>query len=391
MTITNRIEPRKTIVFFHDNCSDGITAAVAAFIALNGEAEHILPHLQFVPVTYNNKFLVTRSQLHNSDVVFVDFAPTPIQLQAFIDAGCHSVEVIDHHQTSFDNLRQYNDVCKAAVNNLADINIDLALSESGATMTYKRYKHLMCEGDVRAIGNAAHIARRHDLWLHNGDYRDQGFLYAKALTGAYLVELLKERDAMIPVYNGKYTLFKLRDHCYKNISSDRFFAGDDLDSLLKAYHDGITTVIQALYGKVYYSNDLINEGREAIDELLSRVKPKIEKADIHVAKEIGDLRFYIVGDLDGDEVSIVAPVINEMPQGIANFVVTYKESSEGYKISLRTLLPSGHARSNDLTKVAKKIEATGGGHVDAAGAFIPMSVANGYINIEECIVALLSA
>lgn len=127
-----------TYVFYHANCTDGSGAALAAYLALHGNA-------QYIPVQYG----YAPPEIEPASVVYiVDFSYPEKELLELCDkAGL--VVVLDHHKTARDTLEHIQH---------PNLKVFFDMNQSGAVMTWK-YFH----PDSSVPPLLQHIQDR-DLW-----------------------------------------------------------------------------------------------------------------------------------------------------------------------------------------------------------------------------------
>lgn len=88
-----------TTIIYHDKCSDGAAAGWAARLAY--------PHATMIPANHDGAWS-TQVQCFDDDLIFIDFAPTPDELDRLLGLGA-TVYIYDHHKTAEQNLAGRND------------------------------------------------------------------------------------------------------------------------------------------------------------------------------------------------------------------------------------------------------------------------------------------
>jgi oligoribonuclease NrnB/cAMP/cGMP phosphodiesterase (DHH superfamily) len=107
----------KPLVIYHDNCADGIVAALCVQEKFGDEAEYfpcnyqryILQHSEempgFVTIQYKDRTAVLNFETIQRDVYFVDFSMPRADLNK-IASACNKIVVLDHHKTAREELMQ---------------------------------------------------------------------------------------------------------------------------------------------------------------------------------------------------------------------------------------------------------------------------------------------
>lgn len=84
----------KTIVYYHDHCTDGFGAAFVVYQALNDS------NVEYVPCNYNAP-APAHDDYANKEVIIVDFS-FPIDIMKDMQASARSFTWLDHHKTAFE-------------------------------------------------------------------------------------------------------------------------------------------------------------------------------------------------------------------------------------------------------------------------------------------------
>ncbi len=121
--MTKKKKEPNTVVFYHGKCTDGFTAAWAAWKSLKGKAE-------YVPVRHGEGIPGFPDSVKDKNVFFLDFCPeekTLLEIQAL----AKSLLVLDHHETMQD-LCGHLECCKFEMN------------KSGAGMAWDHFHSGRC-------------------------------------------------------------------------------------------------------------------------------------------------------------------------------------------------------------------------------------------------------
>ena len=99
-----------TLVFYHDHCRDGLTAAAIAKMFLGDNAICVgLEHSQFPDLLKKERNNVFGVNFNDFDCIyFLDIAPPPLVLGHFLNTIDHNdVYVIDHHESALNELKEF--------------------------------------------------------------------------------------------------------------------------------------------------------------------------------------------------------------------------------------------------------------------------------------------
>lgn len=118
--------PEPTVVYYHDNCTDGFGAAFVIYKLLGRE------NVKYVACQYNNEPPL-RAQYEGKRVIIVDFS-FPVEVMKNIQQHASHMTWLDHHKTAFEAINQDPDVLYAVHNNNLDIILDT--SRSGALLAF---------------------------------------------------------------------------------------------------------------------------------------------------------------------------------------------------------------------------------------------------------------
>lgn len=94
---------KKIVVFYHGKCTDGFTAAWAAWKFLKGKAEYI-------PLRHGEEISNFPQCVKDKEVYFLDFCPEE-KLLLEVAAEAKSVLVLDHHKTAEEKCGHLTDFC----------------------------------------------------------------------------------------------------------------------------------------------------------------------------------------------------------------------------------------------------------------------------------------
>lgn len=89
----------KIYIFYHDPCLDGIGAAWAAYKKFGDSAKYIGAGYR----SYENIRTELENETENSEIIFLDYAPSQEILSWIINKGW-SIKILDHHEERFSNL-----------------------------------------------------------------------------------------------------------------------------------------------------------------------------------------------------------------------------------------------------------------------------------------------
>lgn len=105
--MTKKKKEPNTIVFYHGKCTDGFTAAWAAWKSLKGKAE-------YVPLRHGAEIPNYPACVKGKNVFFLDFCPSEETLLE-IQSMAKSLQVLDHHKTMQDQCGHL-EFCKFEMN-----------------------------------------------------------------------------------------------------------------------------------------------------------------------------------------------------------------------------------------------------------------------------------
>lgn len=327
--------PGDLIICYHNNCMDGILAGGMAFHALRGKLrDNAKSHL--LPITYDNTMPFEASRHPNATVYFVDFCPTAEQIRELLQHDLRAIYVYDHHKTGLDHAKAMMQMFEDVHTN-TDLQLHFDLEHSGAGLVAKSLGLL--EGMRNSEYETLMVAERFDLWKHKGDLRsDENYL-------ANCFSALRRKAA--PAYSAAANT-------------------EDYDSRL--FHLTSAAVdLHADMRPVSFSV-LIEVGLLEAKDLETQARKALETAVVQQHGEDNGGRFILVKAPGSVVPSVVAEALERWP-GLS-FVVCWQQRVDGYKLSLR----QGADESYDLTQVAKALDPNGGGHRNAAGAFVQMSL-----------------
>jgi oligoribonuclease NrnB/cAMP/cGMP phosphodiesterase (DHH superfamily) len=144
-------DPRKAIVFYHDNCSDGFGAAWAWHKCLHDSYTKVA----YVAVKYGDNPFTFGIEFHLADVYILDFSFSRETLTA-IGQFANKVTVIDHHKTAAEDLLNWEPP--------ENIHVFFDMEYSGASLT-----HLILSPNTPPSPLISYIEDR-DLWRHKLPY-----------------------------------------------------------------------------------------------------------------------------------------------------------------------------------------------------------------------------
>lgn len=128
-----------TTVFYHGNCPDGATAALAAWLKLGDEG------VRYIPKLYDDAVV---EDCTGQAVYILDFS-FPISTMRRLDGECAELNLLDHHETALEHLNGFK--CRCG-------QIKLDMSKSGAMLAWEHFHPA-----AKAPALVAHIEDR-DLW-----------------------------------------------------------------------------------------------------------------------------------------------------------------------------------------------------------------------------------
>lgn len=113
------------LVLYHANCTDGWTAAWAAWKKLGDSAEYL-------PATYQSGEVF---DVAGREVYFLDYCPEPEELQSYVKlAG--SIVVLDHHKSSEEACKQRFEFSSVAWDTCHRFDLFFDMNRSGAAMAW---------------------------------------------------------------------------------------------------------------------------------------------------------------------------------------------------------------------------------------------------------------
>lgn len=144
--------PGKNVVYYHDNCMDGLGAKFAAWLFFGNDAD-------YRPFQYG-KTVIT--DVENADVYFLDSSVKLYELTRILDVEkARTISIVDHHKTAKEDL-----VGKSLPNNV-ELVFDMA--RSGAVLAWDYF----FEGIP--VPRILELIQDRDLWKHQ--FKDSTLLY----------------------------------------------------------------------------------------------------------------------------------------------------------------------------------------------------------------------
>lgn len=130
------------LIIYHANCLDGFTSAWIAESACSQAMDTTL-----VPAQYGEEPPYDQMD-HDTQVYIVDFSYPPAMLRNIADE-CHSVTVLDHHKTAFENLVDFKH---------PRVRLILDANRSGAGICWTFFN------GTKAMPDLVAIVQDRDLW-----------------------------------------------------------------------------------------------------------------------------------------------------------------------------------------------------------------------------------
>lgn len=362
-------------IFFHGNCSDGITAAAITFnhyitervkranmyVYHSGstissiENTYPIGNVICIPVTYNDKLDVSASNIQGADVVFVDFCPTA-KVGFEVAKRANSITIIDHHKPSPDKFKELQEAVEEAKEEEGMKPCPITLFFHGGVSGAALCSDLFIGNQDHQLLDKATFANRYDLWLHKGDNNDMCAKYAQGVIAVY--EKLVRKD----------TSFKNSKRCCKGIFLDLTEEDDDIIDWYaeqnRAIEDVITLAVE----------DIIDEGEAIIKEMVKQAK-RIIKDETDFITDYGEVEGS-VQEFIAFSYNVSGKYVNEVSNQLftdvqplpyvtpINVSVCIEPRGDKIKISMRV------AEGCDIDANAVMAVLGGGGHVKAAGTLI---------------------
>lgn len=367
--LSNGFRQNNAVVYYHDNCPDGVVSAIIATAALeeaNG-ARAVLP----LPMTYNGKVLrpsfegKQKGHQQGLDMYFVDICPTPEQLAELMTRNPRRVDreridrivIIDHHASVLKNHAELVHLMEQP----SEVRVELYFAgvESGASLTHAYFEDMLKtvpatkQQHLRTLADALRV---YDLWLHDGVACGEAFIaVGVGQTYAQLTADLKEiRDAAYEAFHG--TLSNAEGY---ELVKELGLRNIDIFSQLytrhvKDFHAAGQHRIMQLQGAAY---ELAGQGT--------------------IVSNHQGCPFVIVNNVPADTVNELAVVMRNIPRFQelpCGFVVTLNTRGDNTKFSLRKIHKvANHINLGALAECiapAQEGRHAGGGHRDSAAGTI---------------------
>lgn len=91
---------KKTVVWFHANCTDGVCAAWVA-------SQYLPKDTEFIAREYGKHFEIDTLLYGETDLYIVDWCPEDMEELDMLCKLCNSVTIIDHHKSAIEKLDKY--------------------------------------------------------------------------------------------------------------------------------------------------------------------------------------------------------------------------------------------------------------------------------------------
>ena len=362
-------------IFFHGNCSDGITAAAITYNHYNTERvkranmnfyhsgstissienTHPIGNVNCIPVTYNDKLDVSASNIQGADVVFVDFCPSA-KVGFEVAKRANSITIIDHHKPSPDKFKELQEAVEEAKEEEGMKPCPITLFFHGGVSGAAMCSDLFLGSQEHQLRSKADFANRYDLWLHKGDNTEMCAKYAQGVTAIH--------EELVCNHNP----FKDSKRCSAGIFLDLVEGGDEVIAWYANQNGAIEHVV------CLDVTDIIEKGDDVIKNMVKQAK-RIIKEDTDFITDYGEVEgsvqefiafSYNVSGKYVNEVSnqlfTTASALPYVTPIIAS--VCIKPRGDKIKLSMRV------AEGCDIDANAVMAVLGGGGHVKAAGALI---------------------
>ncbi|MED5545816.1 MAG: DHH family phosphoesterase [Pseudomonadota bacterium] len=206
------------IVIYHDKCVDGIVAAWACWRRWGNEPAYIACNYGFAPP----------GDLAGKNVLMVDFSFPADVLKGMVEAGAHSIVILDHHVTAEAALAKfrYHENSPGAFGpeditgilscveeqQLAPIIAFFDMNRSGARMAWD-----FALGTEP--GRLVELAERYDLWrFQPGTGDDAEALHVEIQAGDMTIARMEELDRHdLPIERGR-AILRWRDQLVMEIA-----------------------------------------------------------------------------------------------------------------------------------------------------------------------------
>ena len=341
-------------IFFHGNCSDGITAAAITYNYYITE-RCTIGNVVCIPVTYNDMLDVEASSIRGADVVFVDFCPS-VKVGFEVAKRANSVMIIDHHKPTPSKFKELQEAIEHVKEQegLEPCPVTLFFDDglSGAALC----SDLFLGSQEHQLRSKADFANRYDLWQHKGDNDDMCAKYAQGIIAIH--------EKLV----GKDNPFKDSKRGRNGIFLDLVEGGDEVNAWYANQNRAIEHVVCLDVA------DIIKKGDDVIKNMVKQAKHIIKK-DTDFITDYGEVEgsvqefiafSYNVSGKYVNEVSnqlfTGTPPLPYVTPIIAS--VCIKPRGDKIKLSMRV------AEGCDIDANAVMAVLGGGGHVKAAGALI---------------------
>lgn len=144
---------RRTVIIYHENCWDGVVAALCAWTQFGDAAEYV-PMAYQKPTPWENYY--------GADVYFVDFSWPRVALEALATVAT-KVVVLDHHKNMGEQLMSIPRHAPAR----CEIEVVFDNTKSGARLAFERFVHPItpCAADgYAALSLLVDYVEDRDLW-----------------------------------------------------------------------------------------------------------------------------------------------------------------------------------------------------------------------------------
>lgn len=341
-------------IFFHGNCSDGITAAAVTYNYYITE-RCTIGNVVCIPVTYIDMLDVEASSIRGADVVFVDFCPSA-KVGFEVAKIAASVMIIDHHKPTPSKFKELQEAIEHVneQEGLEPCPVTLFFDDglSGAALC----SDLFLGSREHQLRSKADFANRYDLWQHKGDNDDMCAKYAQGVTAIH--------EELVCNHNP----FKDSKRGCNGIFLDLTEGDDDVIAWYADQNRAIEHVVCLDVA------DIIKKGDDVIKNMVKQAK--------HIIKEDTDF-ITNYGEVEGSVQEFIAfsynvsgKYVNEVSNQLFTGTpplpyvtpiiasVCIKPRGDKIKLSIRV------AEGCDIDANAVMAVLGGGGHVKAAGALI---------------------
>lgn len=259
-------------------------------------------------VYIEGKHGIVDTDFENCNIFFLDFS-YPLEGMKELLKKRNTVTVIDHHKTAIEMLHELGEHPELKV------WLDTKNEVSGAYLTWTYFAHLYKE-DISVPKLVNYISQR-DTWTKDWKKGDRT-----------IRSVLAYMDSL------ETTIESYKNALFNSINEPNWF-----------------TTAESLGG--------------AILEYKQGIVEHIASSQLRMVRMFGGQYNVAVLNCNSDFCSEVGNlVLDRNPQ--ADFVLLYSFNSKGIKISLRST-----DERVDVTTIAKELSSKGGGHRNAAGAFLP--------------------